>query len=103
MSEESGAKDEADRTVTAVADSSDAPASPVITSPPAGQSDRDVAGEIEDIPAADGADVLEHLSSGKAADVAEYLDPDTAAAAIAEMDPTLAASVIADMEPVEAA
>ncbi|HXE52310.1 MAG TPA: magnesium transporter [Tepidisphaeraceae bacterium] len=61
-----------------------------------------VAGRIEDIPAADGADVLEEMSPAKAADVAEYLDPDTAGRILSEMDPMLAAGVLTDMEPPEA-
>lgn len=61
-----------------------------------------VASQIEEMPAADGADVMEHLSAQQAADVAEYLDPDTAGNILSEMEPTLAATVISDMEPVEA-
>ena len=63
---------------------------------------RDVATRIEEIPAADGADVLENLSPEDAADVAEYLDPTTAGAILSEMDPALAATVVSDMEPPEA-
>lgn len=67
------------------------------------QQDADrVASRIEEIPAADGADVLEVMSSEKAADVAEVLDPDTAGRIISEMDPALAASLLGDMEPPEA-
>jgi magnesium transporter len=95
-------------TVTAAPGTADKPPVSVVLpyatpTSPANQSDGAVAATIDELPAADGADVLEHLSSAKAADVAEYLDPDTAAAAIAEMDPVLAASVIADMEAPEAA
>ncbi len=61
-----------------------------------------VANRIEEMPAADGADVLKELTIAQAADVAEYLDPHTASHILAEMEPHLAASVIADMEPVEA-
>ena len=61
-----------------------------------------VATRIEEIPAADGADVLEVMPSGKAADVAEYLDPNTAGRIFSEMDPAIAASVLIDMEPPEA-
>lgn len=61
-----------------------------------------VASRIEEIPAADGADVLEVMSSEKAADVAEVLDPDTAGRILSEMDPAMAASVLGDMEPPEA-
>ena len=61
-----------------------------------------VATRIEEIPAADGADVLEDMSSRQAADVAEYLDPDTAGRIFSEMDPAIAASVLRDMEPPEA-
>src|SRR5688572_30196220 len=63
---------------------------------------RQVATRIEEIPAADGADVMETLPKKTAADVAEYLDPNTAGGILAEMDPALAASVIADMQPPEA-
>jgi len=62
----------------------------------------DVATSIEEIPAADGADVLEGMSSEKAADVAQYLDPDTAGRILSEMDPALAASVLGDMDAPEA-
>ena len=62
----------------------------------------EVATRIEEIPAADGADVLEVMSAEQAADVAEYLDPDTAGRILSEMDPALAASVLSDMEPPEA-
>jgi magnesium transporter len=62
----------------------------------------EVANRIEEIPAADGADVLEYLPSQQAADVAEYLDPDTAGRIISEMDPAMAASVLTDMQPPEA-
>jgi len=62
----------------------------------------DVAQQIEEIPAPDGADVLEGLSPAAAADVAEYLDPNTAGRILSEMEPALAASVLQDMEPPEA-
>ncbi len=62
-----------------------------------------VANRIEEMPAADGADVMKELTVEQAADVAEYLDPHTASHILAEMETHLAASVIADMEPVEAA
>ena len=61
-----------------------------------------VATRIEEIPAADGADVLEGMSPARAADVAEYLDPDTAGRILSEMDPALAAGVLGDMEAPEA-
>ena len=64
--------------------------------------DEAVAQQIEEIHAADGADVLENLPYGQAADVAEYLDPDTAGRIFAEMDPEAAAHVVDDMEPPEA-
>jgi magnesium transporter len=64
--------------------------------------DATVAERIEDISAADGADVLENLSTEQAADVAVYLDPDTAARIFAEMDPPRAAEVLAGMEAPEA-
>jgi magnesium transporter len=62
----------------------------------------EVATRIEEIPAADGADVLEVMSSQKAANVAQYLDPDTAGRILSEMDPALAASVLSDMDAPEA-
>jgi magnesium transporter len=61
-----------------------------------------VAERIEEIPAAEGADILEEMSAESAADVAEILDPNTAANILSEMDPTLAASVLTDMEGPEA-
>ncbi|MEZ0266560.1 MAG: magnesium transporter [Phycisphaerae bacterium] len=61
-----------------------------------------VAMRIEELPAADGADVLRQLPSELSADVAEYLDPETAARILSEMDPTLAATVVTDMEVPEA-
>jgi magnesium transporter len=69
---------------------------------PSGDEPQHVATRIEEIPAADGADVMEGLPKEKAADVAEYLDPNTAGDILAEMEPALAASVITDMEPPEA-
>ncbi|HWE02601.1 MAG TPA: magnesium transporter, partial [Tepidisphaeraceae bacterium] len=64
--------------------------------------DEAVAQQIEEIPAADGADVMEGLSYADAADVAEYLDPDTAGRILSEMDPQAAAHVLDDMETPEA-
>lgn len=61
-----------------------------------------VAGRIEELPAADGAAVMQGLSRNISAEVAEYLDPETAGQILAEMDPTEAAAVIADMEAPEA-
>lgn len=64
--------------------------------------DEAVAQQIEEIPAADGADVMEGLSYQDAADVAEYLDPETAGRILAEMDPQAAAHVMDEMEAPEA-
>jgi magnesium transporter len=76
---------------------------PIISLAQTARQDADrVASRIEEIPAADGADVLEVMSSEKAADVAQVLDPDTAGRILSEMDPALAASVLGDMEPPEA-
>ena len=61
-----------------------------------------VATRIEEIPAADGADVLEDMPAHRAADVAEYLDPDTAGRILSEMDPAMAANVLGGMEVPEA-
>ncbi len=72
--------------------------SPVIATDGVG----DMAQQIEEIPAAEGADVLESLPTSEAADIAEYLDPNTAGRIFAEMDPTAAASVLTDMEAAEA-
>ncbi len=58
---------------------------------------------IEEVPAADGAQVLGNLDSDEAADVAEYLDPETASQVLSQMEPHLAATVITDMEVPEAA
>ena len=62
----------------------------------------DVAGQIEEMQAADGASVMKELSADMSAEVAEYLDPETASRILAEMDPTEAAIVIAGMEAPEA-
>jgi magnesium transporter len=70
---------------------------------PAQAADQQVANQIEEIAAADGASVLQKLSSAQAADVAEYLDPQTAANIVAKMDPTQAGSIISAMESPEAA
>lgn len=64
--------------------------------------DERVARQIEDIPAADGAQVLNELPPAEAADIAEALDPNTAADILSEMEPGDAAHVIEDMEPPEA-
>ena len=64
--------------------------------------ERAVATRIEEIPAADGADVLEEMPTEDAAHIAEYLDPDTAGRILAEMEPARAAEVLADMEVPEA-
>ncbi|HEY8749166.1 MAG TPA: magnesium transporter [Tepidisphaeraceae bacterium] len=61
-----------------------------------------VASRIEEIPSADGADVLGGLTVAQAADVAEYLDPNTAARILSEMDPAHAAQVVGGMKPPEA-
>jgi magnesium transporter len=61
-----------------------------------------VAERIEEIPAAEGADVLEEMPADRAADVAEILDPNTAADILSEMDSALAASILMDMEGPEA-
>ena len=55
--------------------------------PPAQTEHAQVAEQIEEIAAADGASVLGKLSSAKAADVAQYLDPDTAANIMMERPP----------------
>ncbi len=62
----------------------------------------DIARQIDEMPAADGAALLQHLPSELAADVGEYLDPETAARVISEMEPEQAATIINDMEPPEA-
>ncbi|MDB5172273.1 MAG: mgtE, partial [Phycisphaerales bacterium] len=64
--------------------------------------DERVAKQIEEIPAAEGAQVLRDMSPSEAADVAEYLDPETAGRIFAEMDPEAAARVLEVMEPPEA-
>ncbi len=62
----------------------------------------ETARQVEDIPAADGADVLDQLTTDEAADVAEALDPHTAADILAEMEPDHAADVLEDMGQPEA-
>src|SRR4051812_43999381 len=58
---------------------------------------------IEEIPAADGAELLTNLNPHEAANVAEYLDPETAGHVLSRMDPHDAAAGIEDMQPPEAA
>lgn len=62
-----------------------------------------ISSHLEEIPPADGAEVIRHLPLEQAAEVAEYLDPSTAGHILAEMEPEDAASVIQDMHPPEAA
>ncbi len=80
------------------------PGSASSTAAPGAPSDepRDVARQIEEISASEGAAVLQDLSSARAAGVAEYLDPETAGRILSQMDPTMAASVVSDMEAPEA-
>jgi magnesium transporter len=66
------------------------------------QRSQTVADRIEEISAADGAEVLQKMPAGQAADVAEILDPETAGRILSRMDPALAASVITDMPAPEA-
>jgi magnesium transporter len=73
---------------------------PLVSAPP--EADRDVAQQIEEMSATEGAEVLEKLPRDLSAEVSEYLDPNTAAQVLAEMDPAQAATVIAGMEPPEA-
>jgi magnesium transporter len=61
-----------------------------------------VATRIEDIPAADGADVLEHMALSEASHVAEVLDPETASRILSEMDPINAAAIVGGMHTSEA-
>jgi magnesium transporter len=58
---------------------------------------------IEEVPDADGAQLLADLTSPQAAQVAEFLDPETAAHVLARMEHPAAAAVISAMEPPEAA
>src|SRR4051812_42228091 len=62
-----------------------------------------VAHTIEEIPAADGAQVLEGMSPAEAGEVAEFLDPETAANVVSQMDTAAAAAVLSAMHPPEAA
>ena len=57
-----------------------------------------VAGYIEEMPAADAAAVMESLSTDVSPKVAEVLDPETAGRIMAEMDAVSAAAVISAME-----
>jgi magnesium transporter len=81
------------------------PSPPAVESTPASRASQPsyLAHTIEEIPAADGAELLANLPPREAATVAEFLDPDTAAHVLAEMHPTAAAAVITGMEPLEAA
>lgn len=57
---------------------------------------------IEEIPAADGAEILAGLEPREAAGVAEFLDPETAGRALSEMNNEDAAAVLSEMGPPEA-
>jgi len=63
---------------------------------------RDLARQIDDLPAADGAAILESLPTDLSADVTEYLDPNTAADVLVELDPRRAADIVSSMETPEA-
>jgi magnesium transporter len=58
--------------------------------------------QVEEMPPADGADVIEQLPAGQAAEVAGYLDPSTAGRILAEMASQDAAHVIEGMPAPEA-
>jgi magnesium transporter len=62
-----------------------------------------IAHAIEEIPPADGAEMLAELRAEQGASVAEFLDPETAADVLSEMDPARAAEVISHMGRPEAA
>jgi magnesium transporter len=89
-----------DRDSNQIEEHEDQPQEPAAPTPPDPQ--RDVAHQIEEMPASEGAQVLENLPRQLSADVSEYLDPNTAAGVLAEMDPAQAAAVISTMEPPEA-
>jgi magnesium transporter len=69
---------------------------------PADRSPSYLAHTIEEIPAADAAQILADLDPRDAAKVAEFLDPETASRVLAEMESPAAGAVIAAMEPPEA-
>jgi Mg/Co/Ni transporter MgtE len=60
------------------------PAEPTATG--SAENPQGVANRIEELPAADGADVMQNLSTEMSAEVAEYLDPRTAAKILAEIE-----------------
>lgn len=61
-----------------------------------------VAHTIEEIPPADGAEILAGLPPAEAASVAEFLDPETAGNVLSEMNNDDAAAVLSEMGPPEA-
>ncbi len=71
--------------------------------PPVKRAPSYLAHTIEEIPPADGAEILANLDPREAAQVAEFLDPSTSANVLAQMDAQDAAAVIGAMEPPEAA
>src|SRR5688572_30233409 len=60
-----------------------------------------VAHTIEEIPPADGAEILAGLPPAEAASVAEFLDPETAGNVLSEMNNDDAAAVLSEMGPPE--
>src|SRR5688500_3746102 len=69
--------------------------------PPVKRAPSYLAHTIEEIPPADGAEVLANLEPREAAQVAEILDPQTAGGVLSQMDAQDAAGVIGLMEPPE--
>jgi magnesium transporter len=71
--------------------------------PPVKRAPSYLAHTIEEIPPADGAEILANLDPREAAHVAEILDPQTAGGVLSQMNSQDAAAVITEMEPPEAA
>jgi magnesium transporter len=71
--------------------------------PPVKRAPSYLAHTIEEIPPADGAEILANLEPHEAAQVAETLDPETAGGVLSQMNAQDAAAVIGAMEPPEAA
>src|SRR5688500_10810743 len=75
---------------------------PDLAPPPSADVERDVAHQIEEMPAHDGARLLQEMDHEVSAHVTEYLDANTAAGVLAEMEAVEAADVFGRMEMPEA-
>src|SRR3954453_8448439 len=71
---------------------------PAAEAPPVKRAPSYLAHTIEEIPPADGAEILANLDPREAAQVAEFLDPATSGSVLSQMDAQDAAAVIGAME-----